>query len=59
MRKLGDEDIPTFGIFIQKPPAQKLRNPDLIIKYYSTSIVGVLGKKKFKIPDKKPLPSVV
>lgn len=59
MRKLGDEEIPTFGIFIQKPPAQQLRNPDLINKYYSPSNVGVLGKKEFKIPDKKPLPSVI
>lgn len=62
MHKLdgGEESSPpTFGIFIQKPAAQMLRNPDLISKYYSKSILGVLGKKEFNIPDLKPMPSVV
>lgn len=55
MKKLEGEDIPTFGIFIQKSKAQVLRNPDLIYKYYKKTVLG----KEFYVPNVKPLPSLV
>lgn len=61
MQKLAvfsNETIPTFGLFIQKPTSQSLRNPDLIDKYYSQRVINT-GKSMFQVPDIKPLPSIV
>lgn len=49
---------PTFGMFIQKPTSQLLRNPDLIDKYYTQKTFD-WGKTEFQIPDRKALPSLV
>jgi len=48
----------TFAMFIQAPTSQKLRNPSLISKYYTTKQLDA-GKESFVLPDKKQLPSIV
>ena len=58
MVKLKDQTCPTFGIFIQNPQSQQLRNPDLIDKYYSKKVLG-MGKSEFQISDIKAMPSIL
>ena len=51
-------NAPTFGLFIQRPTSQALRNPDLIFKCYSQAALD-RGKSEFALPNIKPLPSLV
>ena len=47
-----------FGVFIQQPTSQMLRNPDLVDKYYSAKCLE-RGQPEFLPPDLKNLPTRV
>ena len=58
--KVNGDDAMTFDEFASKPSSQCLKNPDLIDKYYTLSLIdSERARNEFAIPDKKQIPSYI
>eukprot|EP00606_Chrysophyceae_sp_TOSAG23-5_P000679 GSChrysophyteH2.ASY1.ANO1.628.1 assembled CDS len=58
--KVNGDVAMTFDEFASKPSSQCLKNPDLIDKYYTLSLIdSERARNEFAIPDKKQIPSYI